>query len=331
MTPPAPVVFSPPVTPCGAAAAAATDPDGLRCPSCGGRHWRAVRRIRRRWLAQCTGCFVLRTLPPPADEAQDFADGSGANFRQRHESIWRDHATAQLRELRRLLADPAGRRAPDAPAPRLLDIGASIGTLVAVAREQGWEATGIEPDGQAQRIAVGRGIPVEGRFFGRGVVPPASYDAVVASHVVEHVADPVEFLSAIHDALRPGGVALLVCPCPEGLPARVLGRWWFGYVEEQHRWHFTPSSLAGCAGLAGLAVAVADLRRTLHHESAPLGPLLPLVRLFLWASRAFNRGDELWLVARRPLTGDVPGSVGGRAWHDARDGTENGAILRRAG
>jgi SAM-dependent methyltransferase len=269
----------------------------------------------------------LRTLPPPVDDAQDFAGGSGAAFRREHEAIWRTHAAAQLQEVGRLLPQAPERETPDAPAPRLLDIGASIGTLVALAREQGWEATGIEPDRQACRIAIERGIPVEGGFFGRGVFAPASYDAVVASHVVEHVPDPVEFLTAIHDVLRPGGVALLVCPCPEGLPAVVLGRWWFGYVEEQHRWHFTPSSLAACAGRAGLAIVTADLRRTLHHESAPLGPLLPLVRLFLWASRAFNRGDELWLVARRPLTSASPGPS--PLYHER--GVENGVMVRGAG
>jgi len=39
-----------------------------------------------------------------------------------------------------------------------------------------------------------------------------SQDFVIASHVLEHLADPVGFLADIHRVLRPGGVALILLP-----------------------------------------------------------------------------------------------------------------------
>jgi SAM-dependent methyltransferase len=42
--------------------------------------------------------------------------------------------------------------------------------------------------------------------------PTCSLDFVVASHVLEHLADPLGFLVDIHRVLRPGGVAIVLLP-----------------------------------------------------------------------------------------------------------------------
>src|SRR5262249_47356628 len=42
--------------------------------------------------------------------------------------------------------------------------------------------------------------------------PDGSVDFVVASHVLEHVADPLRLLDEIHRVLRPGGIAILLLP-----------------------------------------------------------------------------------------------------------------------
>lgn len=45
-----------------------------------------------------------------------------------------------------------------------------------------------------------------------GAVRDASQDFVVASHVLEHLADPLALLDDIHRVLRPGGLLLLLLP-----------------------------------------------------------------------------------------------------------------------
>jgi SAM-dependent methyltransferase len=42
--------------------------------------------------------------------------------------------------------------------------------------------------------------------------PACSLDFVIASHVLEHLADPLGFLVDIHRVLRPGGVAIVLLP-----------------------------------------------------------------------------------------------------------------------
>jgi SAM-dependent methyltransferase len=44
------------------------------------------------------------------------------------------------------------------------------------------------------------------------VFPTSSLDFVIASHVLEHLADPLGFLVAIHRVLRPGGLAIILLP-----------------------------------------------------------------------------------------------------------------------
>lgn len=43
-------------------------------------------------------------------------------------------------------------------------------------------------------------------------VPDASQDFVIASHVLEHLADPIGMVDEIHRVLRPGGLALIFLP-----------------------------------------------------------------------------------------------------------------------
>jgi len=47
---------------------------------------------------------------------------------------------------------------------------------------------------------------------GLGPVPDTSADFVIASHVLEHLANPLAFLTEIHRVLRPGGHALILLP-----------------------------------------------------------------------------------------------------------------------
>ncbi len=45
-----------------------------------------------------------------------------------------------------------------------------------------------------------------------GPISDSSQDFVIASHVLEHLAEPIGFLAEIHRVLRPGGVALILLP-----------------------------------------------------------------------------------------------------------------------
>jgi SAM-dependent methyltransferase len=95
----------------------------------------------------------------------------------------------------------------------ILEIGAGEGSFVKQARATGADAIGIELSSAAAKIASDQGIPVlcqDLSDFVRG--RPASFDAVCFFQVLEHIADPVPFLSSACEAAKRGG--LLVCSVP---------------------------------------------------------------------------------------------------------------------
>jgi SAM-dependent methyltransferase len=71
------------------------------------------------------------------------------------------------------------------------------------------EAFVWHPDRPAGRLFVCEAVDLAG-------VPDETYDVVLASHVLEHVADPLRALGSWRRVTRPGGVLLVVVPHREG-------------------------------------------------------------------------------------------------------------------
>jgi len=97
---------------------------------------------------------------------------------------------------------------------RVLDIGAGIGEVTDVFRENGWFSHAIEMNKVAIEWLQGRGH--EEVFHGRleDYKTPHKFDIIMAWGVVEHVLDPGGFLRRVHELLNPGG--LFVSEVPHG-------------------------------------------------------------------------------------------------------------------
>ncbi|MFQ5599190.1 MAG: class I SAM-dependent methyltransferase, partial [Candidatus Krumholzibacteriia bacterium] len=122
-------------------------------------------------------------------------------------------------------------------------------------RELGWEVAGIEPDPVAARVARDTyRIVVHAGDLQTAALPRASFDAVVLSHVIEHVRDPVRVLEACGGFLQRGGHLVLLTPNIESLGHRVFRDSWITLDPPRHLVLFAPRTLAGCCRAAGLEV-----------------------------------------------------------------------------
>jgi SAM-dependent methyltransferase len=105
-----------------------------------------------------------------------------------------------------------------------LDVGTGNGSLLACARDLGFDGLGLEPGTLAIEFAE--------RTFGLTLLPhpiqeelqrsgPASYDVVSFFMVLEHVSNPREQVSTAAELLAPGGLLVIEVPTAESMSARL--------------------------------------------------------------------------------------------------------------
>ena len=129
-----------------------------------------------------------------------------------------------------------------------MDVGAATGFLLDVARDQGWQASGVEASQWAADRARAKGHPVAARLSQcTGPVEAVSY-----FQVLEHVPDPVASLRTAAGLLAPGGVVICETWDARSLTARLAGSRWQQLSPPSVLWLFTRQGMSRMASQAGL-------------------------------------------------------------------------------
>jgi 2-polyprenyl-3-methyl-5-hydroxy-6-metoxy-1,4-benzoquinol methylase len=98
---------------------------------------------------------------------------------------------------------------------RILDVGCGDGTFLNQWREvMGGDAEtfGVEMNEKAAAIAEAQGHTIDANRIEDCKLPEQSFHFAYSFHVIEHVEDPVGFMTAVRRALKPGGYALIETP-----------------------------------------------------------------------------------------------------------------------
>lgn len=103
---------------------------------------------------------------------------------------------------------------------RLLDIGAGAGMFLRLAREEGYEVEGLEPNQEAaQRLRETFGIPVHEALL-EDFAASCKYDLVTMWDLLEHLRDPRSAVEKISMILKPDGQLLVEIPVRDSLLSR---------------------------------------------------------------------------------------------------------------
>lgn len=95
---------------------------------------------------------------------------------------------------------------------RLLDVGCGRGWFLIEAQKRGWEVYGTEFSDKAIEICERNGIRMfSGKLSGESLADNF-FDVITSFEVIEHINNPLEDVSIIHQALRSGG--LFYCTTP---------------------------------------------------------------------------------------------------------------------
>jgi len=174
------------------------------------------------------------------------------------------------------------------------DFGAGGGELlIAVSRRGIRHTLGVDFDVRGRALATARGIRVHRSLED---LDGETFDVVSASHVLEHVADPIETVQRLIQHLQPEGVFVVSQPNPRGLLPRLAPSRWAGWVVTEHYWHFTVKSMTTLLQRCGLSVLSSrnsSLDHRLHFNRA-----LPFDAIGQ-AGKAIGIGDQFLLLARR--------------------------------
>lgn len=136
---------------------------------------------------------------------------------------------------------------------RVLDIGCANGAFLQIAKTCGWHATGVEPDPKSAANACALGLDVHQGgleiFDGQSEL----FDIITICHVIEHVHDPVNTLTAIHRLLKPGGQLWLETPNLKSVGHSIYRREWRGLEPPRHLCLFNFASLRNALETIGFS------------------------------------------------------------------------------
>ncbi len=260
---------------------------------------------------RCLECDSLFVSPRPTIELlREYMDTSEAvAFWSSH--FYRETATARREQMFRPRAQAcrelADRQLGDCPL-RFADVGAGYGLFLAELRDvaPSWTLTAIEPDGRLAAICRDQGFATVERWVEDIPDRELDLDFVSAFEVLEHVYDPIAFLTACRRLVRPGGYALVTTLTISGFDLQILGRRSRSISPPQHLNFPAVPGLYALAAHAGLDVVevstpgrldVDIVRNVIQADASVTVPAF--VRALSAADDEVRQSFQAFLVAQR--------------------------------
>ena len=123
---------------------------------------------------------------------------------------------------------------------RILDIGAGTGDFLSVAKNNGWQTTGVEPSDKAKAIAKNKGVSFVEET---SELENHSFDVISMWHVLEHVPDLDKQIKELKRLLKPTGTLIIAVPNFKSFDAKHYGKFWAAYDVPIHFWHFSKTTI----------------------------------------------------------------------------------------
>jgi SAM-dependent methyltransferase len=226
-------------------------------------------------LRRCRGCGLL--FAPERDSASVHDLYRGDEYFEQYPGGMVEEDAARVRAIEARTRVRMVRRF--VTAGRLLELGAAAGYFLAEARAAGFDVVGIEPtDNAAVAAREHFGLEVLHGFAEEVELPAATFDAVCAWHVLEHISEPLPTIERVREWLAPGGHLFLEVPNIASVQARRRGAGWSMLFPEHHVAHYSPTSLRALLERAGMDVR---LTRTVAYTT-----YRPATSPIAWASGA---------------------------------------------
>lgn len=231
----------------------------IDCPICNSKEYQNLFEKAGYTFVKCIKCGMVFSNPQVVEDKLLRAYQSC-----RSNDLWIDVLLSEVqfsfdREKYIKLLDEIEKYIPNHG--RLLDIGCSIGHLLACARERGWNVKGLELNKKAIKDAKKRfGLELIPKTLEEARFPPNYFDVVTLLFLLEHSPRPVVMLRQIHRILKEKGILVIHVPNVESLAARIMHDKTFTFDGRNHLLYFSVETLKKALEIAGYKV--------LHYETA---------------------------------------------------------------
>lgn len=217
------------------------------CPACGGSDFRYLFKKGGKDFWRCRTCGLERQWPLPT-----LAELAAYYERSYSDGMYQAFTAAD--EMKRLTAVARFRQVvPPCRVGRWLDVGCSNGVFLEEAVKHGADAEGVELSDVAADQARGKGLRVTTGTLDE-IPPEPRFDTITAFDVLEHVLEPLTFVTAIRERLVDGGKMALTVPNLRSFSRMIMGRRWYFYIPEEHLHYFAPAILRRLLERAGFEV-----------------------------------------------------------------------------
>ena len=194
----------------------------ISCHICGDPKYKIFAEIGSNRIVICKGCGLFYTNPVPEYRA--------LMARIKDSSDYTNDQINKIQFFRKRASNLFDRVGSIIPPGRVLDIGCAIGTELVVARERGWDCTGIELSDSSVRIAKGQGLRIIQAELDQAILPSESFDLITLNHVIEHITDLQSFFREVSRIVRLHGVLFISVPN--------VYAWQFFLRRQHYSWTF---------------------------------------------------------------------------------------------
>lgn len=171
---------------------------------------------------------------------------------------------------------------PSLPSGRLLDVGCGSGEKLQLMQDLGWQVEGVDIDPVAVGSARAKGLHVHLGPLGGQNYPDNYFDAIIMSHLIEHVYNPLGLFSECHRILKPGGRLVVITPNSDSWMHKIFKKSWLALDPPRHLHIFSLMSLQLLTKKAGFQKF--RLSTTIRGAN----------RLFAASKTIQNTGKYLW-------------------------------------
>lgn len=186
---------------------------------------------------RCSRCktIFLTSLPQKKELKVHYSKQFSYNDGLQNEKVIRSRSNIILRKIRQFYPHTK----------TLCDVGSGFGFFLDEAHHSGFEVTGIEPSKQLANFSKQNYhiFPYIGELKTYIRAHHNNFDIVTCIHVIEHVADPKAFITALLQLVKPGGLLYLETPNSDSHLLYAEKEKYTFLIPPDHLWLFSLDSI----------------------------------------------------------------------------------------